>query len=111
MSAVSAINNRIILVDDCPSLTMAWEMVAEEKNINLTVYNEEGKLLQNLADYDKETLFYIDITLGGEMSGIDLSKLLFEKGYQNLYLITGMPPENYPSIAWIKGVSNKEPPF
>ncbi len=104
------VNKQIVLVDDNVPLTLTWEMAAEEANIKLSVYLTSPELLDNLAQYDKNTFFYIDINLG-DHCGIELSKTLFEKGYKNLYLITGRKMEDYPNVDWVNGILGIESPF
>lgn len=101
---------RIVLVDDNIPLTLTWEMAAEEKKIDLSVYHSGVALTDDLSHYDKETIFYIDINLG-EHSGIKLSKELHEKGYKNLYLVTGSMNKNHSDVNWVLGILGIDAPF
>ncbi|MFC1522562.1 hypothetical protein ACFL6Y_09150 [Elusimicrobiota bacterium] len=40
-----------------------------------------------------------------------MAKELHEKGFKNLYLETGHPPEAFSHATWIKKVVGKEPPW
>ena len=66
----------------------------------------------NISDsYPKETKIYIDSELGKNIKGEDIAKELNTKGFNNIYIETGHPKEQFAHLKFIKEVIGKEPPW
>ncbi len=76
----------LIIVDDDPIITGSYEHVFKDKCIH--VYHKADDFLSQLAQYDKETLIFMDNTLKGDVSGIEVCKQLHRQGYSNMYLLS-----------------------
>jgi FixJ family two-component response regulator len=101
----------LIFIDDSESLAQAWEMAGATVNKNVKIYHSAAKLLSEIERYSQSTPLYIDSQLEGQMSGEELAKILYDKGYRELYLATGYPPEHFSHCTWLKAVVGKNPPF
>ena len=101
----------VVLVDDSFPLRMAWEMVALEEGVKLTVYDQSKSFKENLSIHSENTTIFIDINLNDKIDGIALAKHAFEQGYKNIYLITGDKTRFDEKYDWVKAIIDKQPPF
>ncbi|MBP9681816.1 MAG: HAMP domain-containing histidine kinase [Bacteriovorax sp.] len=99
----------IILIDDDALVRMTWEMKAKQKGKTILVFESSTELWKKVSELDHENVFYIDVHLSENESGVDLSKELFKMGFKNLYLATGYESDNFQHVDWIKGVVGKNP--
>ena len=104
-------SKRYVLVEDDFLVRMGWQSVAEEKGFHLEVYSNAEDVLANLPSLSVDSVIFSDSDLGGGMRGEDLLRLMFEKGYRDLYLETGFGGETFEGLAYIKGIVSKTPPF
>lgn len=58
------------------------------------IYYTPYELLENLNFYNEQTKICTDYNLGCYLTGVELAEFLNSKGYNNLYLATGMLMEN-----------------
>jgi len=111
ISSVSASSSKFaILVDDDALTHMTWEMAAQEHGIKLQAYTDPAEFLSQVGDFSKDTPMYIDSDLGENIKGEDIAADLRKKGFTNLCLATGHPPERFSHLPWLKVIS-KEPPW
>lgn len=103
----------IIFLDDDQSITQAWGLVAVNKQVNLLTFNKIEELRSALPFIKNKTMpVYIDVIFNGMELGIQYAQELYERGFQSIYLTTGLKDEHrYNTQPWIKGVIDKEPPF
>jgi signal transduction histidine kinase len=101
----------INFIDDDEYITNIWIEKAKIINKKIRVFNDIFEFMEIFHLYDKKTLIYIDSSLGGNLKGEEFAKILYDKGYQNIFLATGYPPENFKNIYWVKEIIGKEPPF
>jgi hypothetical protein len=101
----------LIFIDDSESLAQAWEMAGAAVGKNIKIYHSPEKLLAEIENYPASIPLYIDSQLEGGVLGEDLAKVLYNKGYRELYLATGYPPEHFSHCTWLKAVVGKNPPF
>ncbi|MFC1522858.1 sensor histidine kinase [Elusimicrobiota bacterium] len=112
-SNVSRLTSHAVLIDDDPLVHMVWKMAAQEKGMDLKAFKDPKdfmKLLDKVGS-DLSTPIYLDSELGEGVKGEDIAKELHDKGFTNLYLETGHPPEAFAHATWIKKVVGKEPPW
>lgn len=100
-----------IMVDDDKNLAMAWEMDAANVGIDLITFNSPSDFIADIDNLDKTANLYIDVNLSSDIDGVKLSKIAYERGFNNLYLITGSDPSEFSNLDWVKGVFGKTPPF
>lgn len=99
-----------VLIDDDAMVHMNWETAAEEAGVELKAFKTPAAFLANLAAFPKDTPIYIDSELEAEIKGEDIAADLKEKGFTNLRLATGHPPEKFSHLPWLK-VTGKESPW
>jgi hypothetical protein len=104
-------DEEIIFIDDDEYITNIWIEKAKIINKKIRVFNDIFEFMEIFHLYDKTVLIYIDSSLGGNLKGEEFAKILYDKGYQNIFLATGHPPENFKNIYWVKEIIGKEPPF
>ena len=99
-----------VLIDDDAMVHMNWEDAAERAGVELKAFKAPAEFLSNLETFPKDTPIYIDSELGEDIKGEDIAVDLKEKGFTNLRLATGHPPENFSHLPWLK-VTGKESPW
>jgi FixJ family two-component response regulator len=96
----------------------------DDENFNHTFWNysaqKTGKKLKcfeslEAFEADKEAIslntpIYIDLNLK-EASGLEVAKILHERGFTQLYITTGFVDFNIADYPYLKGVRDKMPPF
>jgi signal transduction histidine kinase len=96
-----------IFIDDDEMLTKAWRNSGKLFGKKVLTFNCSRDFLVTIDHYPKSMLFYIDSDLGDGVKGENLAKILYEKGYHNLYLATGYDKDKFSHVSWIKGVVGK----
>ncbi len=79
----------VVLLDDEEMLLDSLCSLIEGKGKIVDKYTRPTKLLENLSQYDKDTKIFIDNDLNSNVSGIELAKQLYDKGYTSLFLFSG----------------------
>ncbi len=102
-----------ILVDDSEQFAINVKMVARIKGKTVDIYHDTYSLLEVLNAYPQSTRILLDYDLGFGLTGIEFAQALFNKGYTNLYLVSGYafsPKELPPYLKCIgkKGVFDFE---
>ena len=103
--------SKIVFLDDNQALTMAWEMAAKNLGKEIVTFNTVSDFMNNFDKYDLSSVFYLDVELENGQKGSDVAKILYEKGYRNIYLATGYPKSHFGDVPWVKGIVGKEPHF
>ncbi len=80
-----------IVLDDDPIITDMLRFINRKNDHCIVVYTSAEKLFSELAQYQNNILFFIDYELGAKKNGLEITKELYEKGYTNLYLMSGHP--------------------
>ncbi|MBI4655960.1 MAG: hypothetical protein HY746_04330 [Elusimicrobia bacterium] len=88
---------------------MNWEISAETAGINLKAFKDPAAFLANLETFPKDTPIYIDSELGEDIKGEDIAVDLKEKGFTNICLTTGHPPERFSHLSWLKVIGKESP--
>ena len=99
-----------VLIDDDALTHMTWEMAAEANGIKLQAFKDPAEFLSNLEKFPKNIPIYIDSELGKNIKGEDIAIDLRKKGFTNIRLATGHPPEKFSHLPWLE-VIGKEPPW
>lgn len=63
-----------------------------------------------IAAFSKNALICVDANLGGE-KGEEVTKILYDDGFANLYITTAFEASRFSHLTWIKGVVGKAPIF
>ncbi|GHT95496.1 hypothetical protein FACS1894122_13040 [Alphaproteobacteria bacterium] len=81
----------IVFIDDSKIFTKTLSDFFDNKGIKAHTYNSPDTFLKNLSTYSTNTRIVIDNELNFGINGIELANKLHEKGYANLYLLSGRP--------------------
>lgn len=100
-----------VLIEDNEMLRKGWMSAAKAAGKYLICFSSIAECEKRLAELPPDTTFYIDSDLGEGIRGEDFAKVLFDKGYRELYLTTGMPAQKFEHCFWLRAVLTKEPPF
>lgn len=80
----------IVIVEDNKALSDVVSYICELHGKSVDLYSNSYDLLNNIDGYDRtETKICLDYDLGSCINGIELSHILWKKGFGQLYLATG----------------------
>jgi hypothetical protein len=101
----------IVQIDDDPLVRQVWSMLAFSKKLRMRQFGSWDEFFAVEPAIDRGARIYVDVDLGASIGGLDVSRALHEKGFENIYLSTGyyLSAEKVPPF--VKGVIGKEPPF
>ncbi len=105
--ASSDLNTLVLIDDDTMLLNMVRDSLVGVRDV--ACYESPKLFLADLDDYKKGTPICFDYDFNlKSFNGLVLAKQLFEKGYKNLYLISGMKfdPGTIPEYVTVLGKEN-----
>lgn len=100
-------STKIVLIDDDMFTHLNWKRAAKSKNVELTSFYSVKEFLSSSDNFELETSIYIDSNLGDNLKGEILSKEIYDLGFKNIFLATGMSEAEIEVPYWIKGVQGK----
>lgn len=100
----------LVLLDDKRLMLKTWELEAIKLDKKVNLFNRVDLLMRYVGGLEKSTLIYLDSDLG-EQRGEAVGKILYNMGFENLYLMTGFEADSFPEMPWIKGILSKMPSF
>lgn len=103
------IRGRAVLLDDDALTHMNWEDAAQANGIELKAFTSPAEFMAALGDFPKDIPLYIDSELGDGVKGENIAAELKEKGYTNICLATGHPPEKFAHLPWLKVITKEAP--
>lgn len=99
------ITKRMVLIDDDKFVHSSWELGADKKQIDLFTYFTIDDFLKESEQFSKDTAIYIDSNLKDGIKGEIEAKRIYDLGFENLTLASGM---DFPQLPyWIKGNQGK----
>jgi len=100
---------KMVLIDDDNFVHMSWGMGADKKQVDLASYFTIDDFLKDAEKFSKDTAIFIDSNLKNGVKGEIESKKIFDLGFENLTLASGM---DFPQLPfWIKGNQGKAFPL
>ena len=111
VNELSASDVDCVLIDDDDILRKAWRTDGASAGKKVHAFESPSKFMAISQRLDREVPIYIDSNLSGGQKGEEAAKELYEAGFKNIYLTTGMPPEGVEQMFWIKAVHGKNPPW
>lgn len=99
-----------VMIDDEAYNHEFWKFAAKLKNKTILCFLSLEEFDKAAADIPFDMPIYVDLNLKN-VSGLVVTKTLHERGFNKLYIATGLvdfDPKEYPYLA---GVQGKEPPF
>jgi signal transduction histidine kinase len=110
---ISASKSKVLydacLIDDDPLVHMVWKHHAGVTSANVKMYLKPEDLISELSMIDPRTKLYIDNQLANGIKGTDVAFQLYNYGFEELYLSTGSPPEDFEGFNYLKGIVGKDP--
>ena len=100
---------RAVLLDDDALTHMNWQDAAQEHGIELIALTDPAEFLARLGEFPKDIPLYIDSEIGDNVKGEDIAADLKEKGFTNICLATGHPPERFAHLPWLRVISKEAP--
>ncbi|MFT3741081.1 MAG: HAMP domain-containing sensor histidine kinase [Gammaproteobacteria bacterium] len=104
-------NPDLILIDDNIELCMSWELVGSSMGKRVVTFNSPYDFMNSKSNFKSDIPIYIDSALGQGIKGEKFAKIIFEKGFTNIYLCTGYNKRKFNKMHWIKDIINKEFPI
>lgn len=101
----------LIFIDDDKTLRRCWQLAANAQGKSILTFASTTEFETVLANIDRNTPLYIDSNLGDNITGEEYAKQLFEQGFHEIYLATGYAADQFDPMPWIRGISDKYPPF
>lgn len=108
IDADSSIGKTIVLIDDDEFTHLSWSRSAKDIGVELESFYSVAEFMKSAKDFKKDIPIYIDSNLGENEKGEILSKQVFDNGFKNIYLATGMSEESIEKPFWVKEVKGKE---
>lgn len=102
-------SKKMVLIDDDNFVHMSWGMGADKEQVDLATYFTIDDFLKDAEKFSKDTAIYIDSNLKDGVKGEIESKKIFDLGFENLMLASGMDFSQLPF--WIKGNQGKSFPL
>jgi len=79
---------KVVILEDDSTLADGLQGILVKGGKPADVYINGASLLENFAQYSKDTKFCLDYKVGS-ITGLEVAKVLHEAGYKKLYLLTG----------------------
>lgn len=100
-----------VLIDDDRLVRATWKAAAARAQKDLRDFASIGDFLAAAPEIDRSTPVYVDADLGGEVRGDRESIKIHNLGFEELYLATGHPPEEFSGLEHLRGVVGKTSPW
>ncbi len=100
-----------VLIDNDHLIINAWKFMGKKKGKTFLAFDNFADAEKVIEKLSRTIPVYIDSDLGTEIPGEECAKILYKKGFVNIYLATGHSAARFKSMNWIKGIVGKEPPF
>lgn len=100
-----------VLIDDDSLSRATWKMAAARAGKSFRSFSSTEAFFDAAADIDCRTAVYIDSDLGDGIKGERESLKIRDLGFDDVYLATGHPPENFSGLGHLRGVVGKEAPW
>jgi C4-dicarboxylate-specific signal transduction histidine kinase len=99
--------SNMILIDNDKLICDSWATKASNESISLFTFNSVDEFLAKASLFDFKIPIYVDSDLGNGLKGEVLSKKIFDIGFKEIYLATGMNASLIQRPEWINGVIGK----
>lgn len=110
-SAAARERHDAVLIDDDPLTRMTWKIAAARLGKKLRSFESVADFLKESDGIDRTTPVYVDSELGDDVKGEVESLEIHGLGFGEVYLATGHGAGRFASLAHLRGVVGKEPPW
>lgn len=101
----------VVLIDDDDLIHMTWKMLATEKGKSILCFKSEEDFIKATKEIDFNTPVFIDINLSQGVSGLEVSKRVYELGFNSIHLATGHDGDSILKPDFIKSIIGKDFPL
>lgn len=98
-----------VLIDDDEITHFNWRQSAKKNGINLSTFFSPADFYQNSKNTPKDAMICIDSNLGSNIKGEEEAKDIYEQGFSNINLVTGLDKNSFQNLGFIKNINNKTP--
>ncbi|MGK5082403.1 HAMP domain-containing sensor histidine kinase [Bdellovibrionota bacterium FG-1] len=100
-----------VLIDDDSLVHMTWKYAAKKDGKNVRHFTAPDEFFAFAPRLHKNTPIYVDSMLGGGVKGEEIAIKMVNIGFTEIWLCTGLPPQNYKQMTYLKGCVSKDPPW
>lgn len=100
-----------VLIDDDELVHMAWKSAAKKHSRSGRHFTTHEEFFLSASRITKDTKIYIDSILGHDVRGEEVAKQIAELGFNEIWLCTGLPPENFKTFTYLRGCVSKDAPW
>ena len=97
---------QLVLLDNDVLIRTSWQNSAMKRGLALTTFARYRELVEALPQFSKTTKFYIDYELD-ESNGGAVCDDLYQRGFEELFITTGHPPESLPGLRRVHKIVGK----
>ncbi|MDA8243748.1 MAG: HAMP domain-containing sensor histidine kinase [Elusimicrobia bacterium] len=100
----------VLLLDDDPLVHASWRISAKAAGAEFRGFSDPAAFIAAAEGCGKDVVLYVDSELGGGLHGEKIAERLHDKGYSDISLATGHPPEKFAHLPWLR-ITGKAPPW
>jgi signal transduction histidine kinase len=100
-----------VLIDDDAIVHLLWKHAAARDGKTLVMFRSVDDFMAHASRLDRTTPIYLDSHLGCNQRGEVLAEAIFRIGFEQIWLCTGLPSDQFPRNPYLKGVVSKDPPW
>lgn len=104
-------NDSLVLIDDDELVHLCWEAAAEKHGRKVIGFKNGEEFFKIMGSISKSTPIYVDLSIEQEMDGVEISKRIKEKGFENIFVTTGYSKKEIPTMSWVSKIVGKSPEF
>lgn len=101
----------IVLIDDDPLVRRTWEMAARRSGRTVRSFATVDAFLGACGTINSGASVYVDSHLEDGVRGEDEVRRIHQAGFQEIYLATGYEAAKFSTVAHLRGVVGKDPPW
>jgi len=77
------------------------------------IFADSEAFFDAVSSIPRITKIYVDARLGKDVDGAIVSRQIYEQGFTNVFLTTGLPKQIFfgRDLSWLSGLVGKEPPW
>ncbi len=81
----------VILVEDDDLNQKVWQIQLKKLNLNYKIFETAEDVVSKIPEIPKDSKFFVDNVLAGEMKGVELANQLDSEGFRDIYFISAVP--------------------
>ncbi len=97
----------LLLLEDNKEFSEVLEYLYKSRGKNLKIFNDPYSLMEKLPLYKHDIKICLDFEIDSPINGVELSEIIYKRGYSNLYLATGYKMNQEDLPPYLKLLTNK----